>query len=80
VADRTCELAHGAHDRDDVDASATNENIEAARQRRQPDLAPARERVVRENSFTRAALSLGIGQPAVSARIHALEAAIGGPL
>src|ERR1051325_10596819 len=37
-------------------------------------------RVVRESSFTRAALSLGIGQPAVSARIHALEAAIGGPL
>jgi DNA-binding transcriptional LysR family regulator len=37
-------------------------------------------RVVRESSFTRAALSLGIGQPAVSARIHALETAIGGPL
>lgn len=38
------------------------------------------QRVVREGSFTRAALSLGIGQPAVSARIAALEAAVGGPL
>ena len=38
------------------------------------------QRVVREGSFTRAALSLGIGQPAVSARIQALEAAIGGSL
>jgi DNA-binding transcriptional LysR family regulator len=38
------------------------------------------QRVVREGSFTRAAASLGIGQPAVSARIQALEAAVGGPL
>jgi len=38
------------------------------------------QRVVREGSFTRAALSLGIGQPAVSARIQALETAVGGPL
>src|SRR6476646_9757409 len=38
------------------------------------------ERVVREGSFTRAALSLGIGQPAVSARIQALEAELGGPV
>lgn len=38
------------------------------------------QRVVREGSFTRAALALGIGQPAVSARIQALEAAVGGAL
>jgi LysR family transcriptional regulator, low CO2-responsive transcriptional regulator len=38
------------------------------------------QRVVREGSFTRAAASLGIGQPAVSARIQALEAAVGGAL
>jgi len=44
------------------------------------DQLTAFQRVVREGSFTRAALSLGIGQPAVSARIHALEAAVGGPL
>jgi LysR family transcriptional regulator, low CO2-responsive transcriptional regulator len=36
--------------------------------------------IVREGSFTRAALSLGIGQPAVSARIHALEQELGGAL
>lgn len=38
------------------------------------------QRVVREGSFTRAALALGLGQPAVSARIQALEVAVGGPL
>ena len=38
------------------------------------------QRVVREGSFTRAALSLGLGQPAVSARIQALEAELGGTL
>jgi LysR family transcriptional regulator, low CO2-responsive transcriptional regulator len=38
------------------------------------------QRVVREGSFTRAAASLRIGQPAVSARIQALESAVGGPL
>lgn len=38
------------------------------------------ERVVREGSFSRAALMLNIGQPAVSSRIHGLEAALGGPL
>lgn len=38
------------------------------------------QRVVREGSFTRAARSLGIGQPAVSARIQQLEAAFPGPL
>ncbi|WP_437812672.1 LysR family transcriptional regulator [Sorangium sp. So ce1078] len=37
-------------------------------------------RVVREGSFTRAARTLGIGQPAVSARIGALEAEVGGAL
>lgn len=37
-------------------------------------------RVVRDGSFSRAALSLGMGQPAVSARIQALEGALGGPL
>src|SRR5437764_269173 len=35
------------------------------------------ERVVREGSFSRAALALKIGQPAVSSRIHGLEAALG---
>src|SRR5215831_13786877 len=38
------------------------------------------ERVVREGSFSRAALALHIGQPAVSSRIQALEAAVGGAL
>lgn len=36
--------------------------------------------VVREGSFSRAARTLDIGQPAVSARIQALEAQLGGPL
>jgi LysR family transcriptional regulator, low CO2-responsive transcriptional regulator len=38
------------------------------------------DRVVREGSFSRAALALGLGQPAVSARIQALEAKVGGLL
>jgi DNA-binding transcriptional LysR family regulator len=38
------------------------------------------QRVVREGSFSRAAVALDVGQPAVSARIHALEVAVGGPL
>jgi DNA-binding transcriptional LysR family regulator len=38
------------------------------------------DRIVREGSFGRAALALGIGQPAVSSRIQALESALGGPL
>jgi DNA-binding transcriptional LysR family regulator len=38
------------------------------------------ERIAREGSFSRAALAIGIGQPAASARIHALEAALGGAL
>lgn len=38
------------------------------------------QRVVREGSFTRAAITLKLGQPAVSARIQALERAVGGPL
>jgi DNA-binding transcriptional LysR family regulator len=38
------------------------------------------QRVVREGSFSRAARTLDIGQPAVSARIQALEALLGGPL
>jgi DNA-binding transcriptional LysR family regulator len=37
-------------------------------------------RVVREGSFSRAARTLNIGQPAVSARIQALEAQLGGAL
>ena len=37
------------------------------------------ERVVREGSFSRAALALGIGQPAISSRIQALEVALGEP-
>jgi DNA-binding transcriptional LysR family regulator len=38
------------------------------------------DRIVREGSFGRAALALGIGQPAVSSRIQGLERALGGPL
>ena len=38
------------------------------------------ERVVREGSFSRAALALKIGQPAVSSRIQGLEAVLGGAL
>lgn len=38
------------------------------------------QRVVREGTFSRAALTLDIGQPALSARIQALEAEIGGAL
>jgi DNA-binding transcriptional LysR family regulator len=38
------------------------------------------DQVVREGSFSRAALALGIGQPAVSARIQSLENAVGGAL
>jgi LysR family transcriptional regulator, low CO2-responsive transcriptional regulator len=38
------------------------------------------ERIVREGSFSRAAWSLDLAQPTVSARIHALEGAVGGPL
>jgi DNA-binding transcriptional LysR family regulator len=38
------------------------------------------QRVVREGSFSRAALTLDIGQPALSARIQALEAKLGGAL
>lgn len=37
-------------------------------------------RIVREGSFSRAARSLGISQPTISARIQALEREIGGPL
>jgi DNA-binding transcriptional LysR family regulator len=38
------------------------------------------ERVVRTGSFSRAALELGVGQPAVSSRIQALERTLGGAL
>jgi len=38
------------------------------------------DRIAREGSFSRAAVGLGLGQPAVSARILALEAAVGGTL
>lgn len=38
------------------------------------------ERIVREGSFNRAARALGLSQAAISGRIQALEAAIGGPL
>jgi len=38
------------------------------------------ERVVRTGSFSRAALELGVGQPAVSSRIQALERTLGGEL
>src|ERR1700687_5438933 len=42
------------------------------------DQLTAFERIVREGSFSRAALALGIGQPAVSSRIQGLEEALGG--
>jgi DNA-binding transcriptional LysR family regulator len=42
------------------------------------DQLEAFDRVVREGSFSRAAIALGIGQPAVSARIQSLETALGG--
>ncbi|GHO54894.1 LysR family transcriptional regulator [Ktedonobacter robiniae] len=38
------------------------------------------ERIVREGSFSKAARSLNIAQPTISARIQALEAAVGGAL
>ena len=38
------------------------------------------ERIVREGSFSRAAWSLDVAQPTVSARMRALELAVGGPL
>jgi DNA-binding transcriptional LysR family regulator len=38
------------------------------------------ERIVREGSFNRAARALDVSQAAVSGRVRALEAAIGGPL
>jgi DNA-binding transcriptional LysR family regulator len=44
------------------------------------DQLAAFERVAREGSFSRAALGLGIGQPAVSSRIQALEEEVGGTL
>src|SRR6202011_1499538 len=44
------------------------------------DQLAAFERIAREGSFSRAALAIGIGQPAASARIPALEAALGGAL
>src|SRR5690242_12243270 len=44
------------------------------------DQLSAFDRVVREGGFSRAAIALGIGQPAVSSRIRALEEAVGGAL
>ena len=38
------------------------------------------DRIVREGSFSRAAWELNIAQPTISARIHALEEEVGGPL
>ncbi|MCU0491443.1 MAG: LysR family transcriptional regulator [Chloroflexaceae bacterium] len=38
------------------------------------------ERIVRTGSFSRAAWELGIAQPTISARVQALEQAVGGPL
>src|SRR6478672_6817473 len=38
------------------------------------------ERIVREGSFNRAARALNLSQAAISGRIQALEAEIGGPL
>jgi DNA-binding transcriptional LysR family regulator len=44
------------------------------------DQLAAFDRIVREGGFGRAAVALGVGQPAVSARIRALEAQVGGAL
>ncbi len=44
------------------------------------DLLTAFERVVREGSFSRAARTLNLSQPTISARIQALEHLLGGPL
>ncbi len=44
------------------------------------DQLAAFDRIVREGGFGRAAIALGIGQPAVSARIRALEERVGGAL
>jgi DNA-binding transcriptional LysR family regulator len=44
------------------------------------DQLEAFDQIAREGSFTRAAVSLGVGQPAVSARIRALEEQVGGAL
>ncbi|HRW08237.1 MAG TPA: LysR family transcriptional regulator [Caldilineaceae bacterium] len=38
------------------------------------------DRIIREGSFSRAALTLNIAQPTISARIQALEQEVGGPL
>jgi DNA-binding transcriptional LysR family regulator len=38
------------------------------------------ERIVREGSFSRAAWALGLAQPTISARVQALERAVGGAL
>jgi DNA-binding transcriptional LysR family regulator len=44
------------------------------------DQLAAFDHVAREGSFTRAAVALGVGQPAVSARMRALEEQVGGAL
>jgi DNA-binding transcriptional LysR family regulator len=44
------------------------------------DQLQAFDRIVREGSFSRAAWTLGIAQPTISARIQALEQAVGGVL
>ncbi|HET9597879.1 MAG TPA: LysR family transcriptional regulator, partial [Anaeromyxobacteraceae bacterium] len=44
------------------------------------DQLSAFDRIVRDGSFTRAAVALRVGQPAVSARIRALEEQLGGAL
>jgi LysR family transcriptional regulator, low CO2-responsive transcriptional regulator len=46
----------------------------------QLDQLVAFDRIAREGTFSRAAVALGLGQPAVSARILALEDAVGGTL
>src|SRR3982751_957827 len=46
----------------------------------QLDQLVAFDRIAREGTFSRAAMALGLGQPAVSARILALEDAVGGTL
>ena len=44
------------------------------------DQLAALDLIVREGSFTRAAVALNVGQPAVSARVRALEQEVGGDL
>jgi DNA-binding transcriptional LysR family regulator len=64
---------------DEINRCGTALHVEA-KENMHVDQLRAFDRVVREGGFGRAALALGIGQPAVSARIQALEEVVGGAL